>query len=288
MPSMQKLGGILPSWMKDSKNIYFFKDRFCPLCGRPLQAFKDPETGEPRSDGACPYCGWQPDSTSQAEINRTHQAQHQLDIKQAAGFLTYTSFVNDHDIFGHAFANFIANDRFTKQAKAKAEQLASQIGAGQVVHSNFHGPTGTGKTHLAVAVANQAIHDSNYRLRATVINSPKLMQERQRMINAAPDERREFNRKMAKIKQQTRLLILDDLGAESSLKTTDFDRQTISEMINDFEDKSLIITTNQVGHELHIMYGQRTISRILKHSYSNGKNQHIDFAKLSDHRALKV
>lgn len=100
----------------------------------------------------------------------------------------------------------------------------------------IEGTNGTGKTHLAAAIALQLIHEG---VPVVCKTSIELLDD----IKKAFDDKQVSEHEILKVYKQVDLLIVDDLGKE---QCTDWSMSTIYSILNDrYEDlKPTIITTN--------------------------------------------
>lgn len=117
----------------------------------------------------------------------------------------------------------------------------------------MRGPTGLGKTHLSLSIANVVINKGYC---VVYISVPELMRKLQ-------DE--QINKKVdttMSLILNSDLLILDDLGAEN---TSDWCVATIYEIINTRQNHNLplIINTNLTTQELRSAYYDRLSSRMM-------------------------
>lgn len=115
------------------------------------------------------------------------------------------------------------------------------------------GPTGTGKTHVSLAIAKQ-VSDKGY----SVVYSPV-----QQLVNQL--EKEHFGRSndnSEEILLQCDLLVLDDLGTEFC---TPFCVSALYNLINSraLEERPTIISTNMNAKQLRERYGEQITSRIV-------------------------
>lgn len=115
------------------------------------------------------------------------------------------------------------------------------------------GPCGTGKTHLAAAIANRWIT----KLPVLFVSCPEMLQGfRESMSGKSQDS-------ALKIAKDVRLLIVDDIGAE---KPSDWVRETLFVLINHRYEHKLptIFTTNCTQQQLAESLGKRIASRMIE------------------------
>lgn len=161
--------------------------------------------------------------------------------------------VPDSDESG--FKNFEALDEQTRVALENAKAFARVIAAGGVGNLRIAGSTGTGKTHLAKAIARTAKHAG---INVAFIEAAKLFE----MIKATfgnDYERRRLDEQFAGFD----VMVIDDIGVET--KKRDEISWTSSEwvkLIDMRKDKSTIYTTNFDDDSLRKVIGARAESRM--------------------------
>jgi DNA replication protein DnaC len=114
------------------------------------------------------------------------------------------------------------------------------------------GGTGSGKTHIAAAIANEVIHKCST---VVFVNVPDLLENMKISFKTGSTE------DIIKSLEESDLLILDDAGAE---KWSEWVESTLYKIINNRYNnrKPLIITTNCNISELREKIGFRSWSRI--------------------------
>ena len=114
------------------------------------------------------------------------------------------------------------------------------------------GPAGTGKTHLAVKVA-QEVDGSKFQ------KVPKLLLTLKSNFDGSGYENEIIIEKLAKAP----VLVLDDLGAE---KASDWVAETVYILIDERYGnmKPTVITSNYSPSELAVRFGDRIVSRIME------------------------
>lgn len=125
------------------------------------------------------------------------------------------------------------------------------------------GATGLGKTHLSLAIANEAIRNG-YGVIYT--SAPSLMQELERQYFSKNDDSNDFSDMLF----DCDLLIVDDLGTEFH---SQFSVSQLYNILNSrlLAQKPIIVNTNLSMQELEKVYTERFVSRI------SGSAQKLDF-----------
>lgn len=120
------------------------------------------------------------------------------------------------------------------------------------------GPVGTGKTHLAAAIANYLINEKVIPVKFG--NITMLLSEIKSTYNGVTETTEE---EVINTLSNVRLLIIDDLGKE---KTSDWTQQILYTVINNrYENyKPLVVTTNYNLQDLEDKIGPATLSRIIE------------------------
>ena len=136
----------------------------------------------------------------------------------------------------------------------------------------FTGATGLGKTHLALAIANEVIN-KGYTVVYTSAHNMISQVERSKFEHEMLDEESRFT--------ECDLLILDDLGAEH---VTNFSKTVLYNVLDTRMIKSLpiIITTNLEISSIEKVYSGRIFSRIL------GDNIRLNFLGQDIRQKLRI
>ena len=121
------------------------------------------------------------------------------------------------------------------------------------------GQSGSGKTHIAYAIANYLPNRDKNRIKVIVKNVPELLKSIRDDYNRQNQDK-EWT--MDKIIENRDLLILDDIGSE---KITDWVEETFYLLINKKYEEMIpiIFTSNYSIEELSTRLSDRIISRIV-------------------------
>jgi len=120
----------------------------------------------------------------------------------------------------------------------------------------FHGPTGSGKTHLAAAILREAIYLRE--VPCLFLNVPSWLQRLRDLRAAAAGEALEWT-----FPRGFDIVVIDDLGTE---RGDAWSRDRMYSLINDRETRArlTIVTTNLELGELEASLGKATFSRLAK------------------------
>ena len=160
------------------------------------------------------------------------------------------------------FDNFKRQDN--GEAYMAAKRVANDIGGLGVM---LYGKPGTGKTHLAAAIANARLASGNHAVFVTV---PELLADIRETIG-----RKEDSSELLELVKDVELLIMDDMGAE---RLTDWVAEQMFSVINArlMRKKQTVVTTNytpsdliskmaikdRAGNILDDLPGKRIVSRL--------------------------
>lgn len=154
-------------------------------------------------------------------------------------------------------------DSFSSQRRGKIYEVAKQYAHDFTPKTNtgliFFGKSGTGKTHLAVAIARYVIEQKQ--IAARVARTVELLADIRQTFSEHDGYRAENEMELIRKFTSVSLLVLDDLGAE---KVSDWVREVLYRIIDErwLEQKPIIVTTNFNLKELEERIGERIISRI--------------------------
>lgn len=148
--------------------------------------------------------------------------------------------------------------KLAEAALRAAKQFVKDVGSDDCLQNLiFVGTVGTGKTHLASAVANRLIADGK---KVVFLVVPEFLEELRATYNDDVDTTE--SRIMQQV-QNADVLILDDLGAHNF---TEWTRNKIFSIVNYRSNHGLpcVITTNHSPGELASLLGARTVSRLME------------------------
>lgn len=154
-------------------------------------------------------------------------------------------------------------DSFSEQRRGKIYEVSKQYVDDFTSKTNtgliFFGKAGTGKTHLAVAIARFIIERKQIPVRVARI--VELLADIRQTFNEHDGYRVESETELIRKFTSVSLLVLDDLGAE---KVSDWVREVLYRIIDErwLEQRPIIVTTNLNLKELEEKIGERIVSRI--------------------------
>jgi DNA replication protein DnaC len=138
-----------------------------------------------------------------------------------------------------------------RETRRYVDELTDRLDAGRGLW--FVGPTGTGKTTLAMLVANAALRAGRS---VAIYSLPRLLNEIRETHRSDRSHVDLLDRLTA-----VDLLHIDDVGAE---RTTDWVLEELYSIVNArYEDRrAMVITTNLDHDELSAQISERTVSRL--------------------------
>ena len=211
-------------------------DDVCPLCHGAGYLRRDVPVGDPLFGQPLPC------ECKERELEERRHLEEEARLKQLDRFFSLSPFGDK------TFETFHPNVRGTEAAYGLAQQYAADP-IGWLV---LIGPPGTGKTHLAAAVAHERLAAGSSVYFAVV---PELLDHLRAAF--APTSELTYD-EMFDTVRSVEMLVLDDLGAQNS---TPWAADKLFQIINFRYNYRLptVITTN---HKLHAQLDERVRSRL--------------------------
>lgn len=205
-------------------------------------------------------------------------------VNNVKDVLKRDSLVDIRDEYDCAFDTFKAKQG-TKEAQLKHRAKMIAYDAIKMpdkpIHAIFYGTPGEGKTHLAMSILNAVNENADPPQKCLFIDINELIN---RIYSSFKNTNQLWNQDYAiKKLRSVDLLVLDDIGSESSMKSDTSEASNfIQEILKKVLDgqKRLIITTNLTSHQLSQVYNLKIVSRMFAHSHGYA----IDFSGVKDKR----
>lgn len=248
-------------------------NKICPECKSQMVRHV---TDEPTQVdyAVCPNCGITANGlkikhgVDIESIDGQYQAQLQKQMWQGV-IKNSITLGNPNIIFSKRFDNFIAETDKTKEIGNQAYIFAEQMRK-EILHVILTGTTGTGKTHLAVAMMHKYLMDGEANKHGILVNFSDYVALKKLAMNEINGETQRLLIRANKLVQKSDIVILDDIGAERGgtkeiVPATDFETGLLLQFMNAREGKRLIMTSNLTSEQLDKKYDRRTNSRIMFH-----------------------
>lgn len=229
-------------------------DELCPKCGKPMMRI----TVNDVSKIQCTNC-----------ILRRKEAEEQAQMMEAIGQERFEKFkklsiYSDIDLKDKTFKSFEAKNEEQAKGLQAMRELYKSFVKGQPAHGILSGRTGSGKSHLAMALCNELLAIDNPNNTIAFLNWREFYSKSLQGMKFK-DISDDIEKRLEELKKAN-FVVLDDLGAELTDSTKRATTQDISLLLQILEarvNKSLLITTNQSSDEMQQAYGERAMSRIL-------------------------
>lgn len=254
----------------------------CPVCkdGTQMLVWKGTDRdGGLRCPPVCPKCKYSEHlikGMTMTDLDATIAARK----NKARDYLRKSSVVSAKSIFKRTFGNYQAVNNGEKQALEFSRKIADRIVAGQTIHAMLIGPTGTGKTHLAMGIVYNVLARTNYAKKVNFVDWREYLNLLKVGMHDNSKDVQTYTDFLRKELTSSDILVLDDIGAE---RGTEFDISEADSFWRLREDKTVITTTNLNTRELKAHYGNRTVSRMHPHS----RNAIFVMSGIEDHRGGK-
>jgi DNA replication protein DnaC len=160
------------------------------------------------------------------------------------------------------FENFIPPSQELEKAKTITKRYADNFSKDNPISLLLIGSYGTGKSHLSSAISKELLKKE---FTSIFVSTPKLLTKIRSTYNKTSFVSEE---ELLKILSEVDLLVLDDIGAEST-KQSDDNQHTwatskIFEIIDNRIGKHTIFTSNYEPMELQKRLGGRNFSRMME------------------------
>src|SRR5699024_10172382 len=168
---------------------------------------------------------------------------YEISLKaKALQYLKYQSVLSDKALLDCRFDNYVAEDADTENAKQIAQIAVSKILNDEPVHTLFTGKTGTGKSHISMAILWEVMERSKYGKKGLYVSYYELLEQIKFSMNDRNLQKEVMGTIMSEIKAAD-VLVLDDLGAEAGMLSgsaeavTDFNVRTLTGILDARQNK---------------------------------------------------
>lgn len=217
------------------------------------------------------------------------------DVKNTSHFLKSKSIIIDQSIKDATFDNFKVVDEVTNQLKLNGQSIVREVLNGSDKNYLFAGNVGTGKSHLAHAIAYQ-LNVESFKLgkpiKTVYISIPQmvtLIRHSYSLSSKALEDYKYKKNYFIELSRKCDFVVFDDLGAElGQVQRQDAAANDIIILLGEiFETrvkKPTIITTNLEPQQVRKMYDDRVESRV-----NDGFNKDaVIFAGTADKRKNRI
>lgn len=240
----------------------------CPDCGAEMYQWREKlPSGEDRCGPTCMICGHK--ELKKKQDYDTRRMYNESLKKRALNYFKYSSIVPDKTLFDKRMKGYLTVDQETKKALEIAKRAVNEIILGKSAHAVFTGKSGTGKSHLAMAMAWEVLERSNYEKNVLFVNYRELLDQLRFSMNDKEARKQIQGSLMAELKTAD-FVVIDDIGAElggnEASDSSRYNNDTLTGLLEARQNMATVITTNLTGEELKAAYGERILSRILQNS----------------------
>lgn len=196
-------------------------------------------------------------------------------ISQERRKMFNSSLISDWDDLKQTFSNFTVNDQYQDIELRKAKNIADRITSGEQGNYTFSGSAGAGKTMLAVSILNY-INAQNINLKCLFVSMSMLMDLETASFSGADGG---DARKLEMCIKNCDVLVLDDLGSESTLQvqegnrsipqSKDYVQRALFRICDYRKSKTNIVTTNNTSIEIQRIYNPKIYSRLISKKKEN-------------------
>lgn len=216
-------------------------------------------------------------------------------IDKTSAVLTKKSIISDQTIKKATFNNFKIIDDGTKQLKTQGFNIANDILNGSDNTYVFAGPTGRGKSHIAMAIANR-VNIESYKqsqkdfdtkpFKCIYMSVPRMISAIHESYNMSYEDKINYpytEERVVGMIASSDLAVLDDIGAEVGRlngKTVASNSviKILTQIFETRQGKATIVTTNLTKQQTEEIYDDRVSSRI------NSNVAGLEFSKTTDKR----
>lgn len=232
----------------------------------------------------CTDCQREEIERKEAEMVKLGSERHHR--RRTIETLRKDSLVGDDTLWDATFANYVPDNDETISALKRTRIIAGEyLDPTKKFNTVLTGLPGAGKSHLAMSILKAVNDNSDPLVSCLFISTVELL----RLIkdSISNKESRYTEENMIRLLTKADLLVLDDLGSESSLKNTssessEFNQRVLYTILN--SRSRTIITTNLNSDQMNAIYNPKLVSRI--HRRVEGKI--IKFTEATKDKRSKI
>lgn len=206
------------------------------------------------------------------QVNKKYAATiEQYRYNANRNFYYERSIVLDKNIFNNKFRDIKPTNSSLVDNAKKIKTLGEKLKQGEKFFMILQGKPGTGKTMLASALLNDISNNTDPPMPCLFIDATRFRDLALAMNDHSVVTERERNRylQLKEDIKKAEIVVLDDLGSETSMNSVDINtanetvQRALFELTSTLQNRVLIITTNYEAKQLHHMYNEKLLSRIL-------------------------